>query len=158
MGALVVLGVGVAGVVGWARVSREGKAASATVSSGTAPDAVKANAPTSPSPAPAVLPEAPPIPASPDPSWEKCPQDCGYGKLKACEYRGHPREEWVVGYQGTCWVTFKNPGWNVDPKRRKPCFGTTQFDPPADAPEELQSLCFIPLQPKTVNNPNAVKQ
>jgi len=103
------------------------------------------------------LPAAPPIPDSPDPAWKKCPEDCGYGKFKPCAYGGRPEEVWI-GYRGTCWYTFENPGWNEEPKQRKPCFGANQFDPPDDAPEELQKLCFIPLKlkTKTTHKPNAV--
>jgi len=116
-----------------------------------APDTRTKNVPP-PSPVLATLP----MPASPDPSWTKCPQDCGYAKFKPCAYKGNLQQDWV-GFQGTCWFTFKNPRWDSDTKQRKPCRGDNLFDPPADAPEELQMRCFFPVERQAGDQPNVIK-
>jgi len=152
---LLLAGLLMGGMYELGRLSVEVKEKTASVLPGKASDDRTKNAPQS-SPVPAALQAAPSIPASPDPSWRKCPEDCGYGKFKPCSYKGHPQQDWV-GFQGTCWATFKNPGWSAEPERRKPCFGTLWFNPPDDAPEELQKLCFIPVEQKAGSQPNVLK-
>jgi len=108
-----------------------------------------------PSPVPTTLSAAHPMPTSPKPSWVLCPENCGYGKLKPCEYKGHPREDWV-GLQGICWALYPNQGWNADPKQRKPCDGEYEYDPPDYVPKELQRYCYVPLIERG-RQPNALK-
>jgi len=61
-----------------------------------------------------------------------------------------------VGYRGTCWNTVENPTWNRDSAHKLNCQGLGVYEPPTDAPPELQHLCFFPQRDDS-GPPNAVE-
>jgi serine/threonine protein kinase len=82
-----------------------------------------------------------PMPKEMRSEWLRCP-DCSYGSHPDCTIKGK-KVKLVVGYRGVCWYILTNTAWILE--GRTTCSGQW-YDPPADAPEELKSLCFRPLQ------------
>ncbi len=82
-----------------------------------------------------------PMPKEMRSEWLRCP-DCSYGSHPDCTIKGK-KVKLVVGYRGVCWYILTNTAWILE--GRTTCSGQW-YDPPPDAPEELKSLCFRPLQ------------
>ena len=150
--AMVLLSVGLGAMTRWLKFAPEPSSPTVTREQTRGPELT--NAPQTPASTSTVL-TGRPMPPSPEPSWMKCPKDCGFGSLKPCVLKGHPQFG-LVGYRGTCWRKGENRLWSPDPAQRKKCPSSFDYDPPPDAPEALQKLCFDPMQQDS-GEPNAVE-
>ena len=113
----------------------------------------RASVPTNVPPASTAITTGLPMPRTPDPRWIKAAKDCGYGTLERCVWNGAKLAN-VIGYRGAYWHTFKNRAWKAEAPQK--CMGSAAlYDPPSDAPAELQPLCFAPLEKSDL--PNAVE-
>jgi len=155
LGAFALVCVGLGMVLALGAVARElvaraerGAVAAQKADGNTAPPKITIDAPAVATALVAGLP----MPGEPRSSWVRCPKDCGYGEYDACRWQGHPQVSWI-GYRGTCWIGYKRD----DPDTKGLCArGSAFYDAPADAPEELRALCFLPAE-RPPGKPNVLK-